>query len=156
MEPADAPREEARPVEVARLQERAGLVRAVVKDHRRPDPLASVAIDGGDVRTTDAVVVEPLVEGCHPGFANPRLHQFADRVFDHRRRDARLETEAVRQVGGDVVLAARDVDLNRPRFAKRDDPRIEPMHQGAQGQEVQFAGVAPNVQTAHEETSNRR
>ena len=60
----------------------------------------------------DAVVLEPLVERRDARLADPALHQLADRVVDHRRRDAGLQAEAVGEVRGDVVLAAGDVDLD--------------------------------------------
>ena len=46
--------------------------------------------------------------------------------------------------GGDVVLAAGDVDLERPRLAERDHARIEPVDQRAQGQEIQLARILAN------------
>ena len=54
--------------------------------------------------------------------------------------------KAVRQVGGDVELAAADVDLAAVRLAERDDPRVQPVDQGAQGHEVQRA-VLKDIQT---------
>ena len=80
-----------------------------------------------------AVVGEPLVERLHPHRPHPLGDQFADRVVDHRRGDAGLQAEAVRQVGRDVELAAADVDLARGRLAERDDSRIQPMDQRRPG-----------------------
>src|SRR5207302_5129659 len=101
----------------------ARLIGAVVKDHRRTHPLAAVAIYGGEVRTADAVVLEPFVEGRHTGFTHPRLHQLADAIVDHRRGNAGLEAETIGKIGGHVVFTAGDVDLHGPRLAERNGPR---------------------------------
>ena len=63
------------------------------------------------------------------------------RVVDHRRGDAGLQAEAVGEVGGDVVLAAGDVDVERARLAERDDAGVEPVDQAPEGEEVELAGV---------------
>ena len=44
------------------LSSAAGLVGAVVEDDRRANAVAAVAVDGGDVRPANAVVLELLVE----------------------------------------------------------------------------------------------
>ena len=134
------------PVEIARLEQGAGFVRSVVEDHRRPHAVAAIAVDGGDVRAAHAVVLEPFVERRDAGFAHARLHQFADAVVDHGRRDAGAQAEAIGQIGGDVVFAAGDVDVERARLAKRNDARIEPMHEGAEGEEVEIAGIGADRQ----------
>ena len=106
VEPPDPRGEDRRPVEVARLEQRAGLIGPVVEHHRRPNSVTAVAVDRGDVRAAHAVVLEPLVERCDARFAHPRLHQLADTVVDHGRGDARAQPEAVREPRGDVVLPA--------------------------------------------------
>ncbi len=60
------------------LSSAAGLVRAVVEDDRGADAVAAVAVDGGDVRPADAVVLELLVERRDAHLADAGLHQFAD------------------------------------------------------------------------------
>ena len=85
VEPAHAAGEDRLPVEVAGLEQAAGLVGAVVEDDRRADAVAAVAVDGGDVRPADAVVLEPLVERRDAHLADAGLHQLADGVVDHRR-----------------------------------------------------------------------
>ena len=50
-----------------------------------------------------------------------------------------LQAEAVGQVGGDVELAAADVDVAVRRLAERDDAGIEPMDQRAEGHKIQRA-----------------
>ena len=78
MEPAHAAGEDARPVEVAGLEQRAGLVGAVVEDDGRAHAVAAIAVDGGDVGAAHAVVLEPLVERRDAGLADAGLHQLAD------------------------------------------------------------------------------
>ena len=46
--------------------------------------------------------------------------------------------------GGDVVLAAGDVDVDRARLAERDHARVEPVDQRPQGQEIQLARILAN------------
>ena len=128
MEPGHAPLEDTRPVEVARLQQSAGLVGPIVEDDRGTHAGPAIAVDRGHVRAANAVVVEPLVEGGYSCFANPALDEFANRVADHRRGDAGLQAEAIGQVRRHVVLAARDVNLQRASLTKWNDTRIEPMH----------------------------
>src|SRR5262249_16125649 len=40
-------------------------------------------------------------------------------------------------------------DLHRPCLAEGQDARIEPMHHGAEGEEVEVAGIFAKVQPAH-------
>ena len=141
MEPAHAAGEDPGPVEVAGLEQGAGLVRAVVEDDRRAHAVAAVAVDRGDIGPADAVVLEPFVERRHAGFAHAALHELADRVVDHGGGDAGLQSEAVGQAGGDVVFAAGDVDLERARLAERDHARVEPVHERTERQEIELAGI---------------
>ena len=62
------------------------------------------------------------------------------------RGNAGLQAEAVRQVGGDVELAAADMDLALGRLAKGDDSRVQAVDQGTERYEVQSA-VRTNFQT---------
>src|SRR5262245_11746283 len=120
MKPAHSSREYFRPVEVAGLEESAGLVGAVVEDYRRSHTLAAIAVDRGDVGAAHAVVLKPFEKRSDARFADPRLHQFTDSVVDHRGRNAGAQAETVGQVGRDVVFAAGDVNLHAAGFAKRD------------------------------------
>ena len=118
VEPAHAAAEDRVPVEVARLEQRRGLVGAVVEDDRRADAVAAVAVDRRHVRPAGAVVLEVLVERRDAHRAHALGDQIADRVVDHRGRDAGAQAETVGQVRGDVELAAADVD--RARVALRN------------------------------------
>ena len=82
--------------------------------------MAAVAVDGGDVRAGDAVVGEALVKRLDAHGPDALGDQVADGVIDHGRGDAGLHAEAVGQVGGDVELAAADVDLALVRLAERE------------------------------------
>ena len=119
VEPAHAAGVNLGPVEVARLEQGAGFVGPVVEDDRRPHAVAAVAVDRGDVGAAHAVVLEPLVKRRDARFAHAGLHQLADRVLDHGRGDAGFQPEAIGQVGGDVVFAARDVDVERAGLCER-------------------------------------
>ena len=146
VKPPHAAREDGVPIEIAGLQQRSGFVGAVVENHRCAHTVALVAIDGRDIRARDAVVLEALIERPHAHGFDPLSHQIADRVTNHRRSDACLQTKAVRQVGRDVELAAADVNLALGRLAKRNDARVQTVDQCAQRQEVQRA-LVPNFQT---------
>ena len=117
--------------------------------------MAAVAVHGGDVRAAHAVVLEPLVKRRDARLANACLNQFADAVVHHGGRDTGVKLEAIRQVGGNVVLAAGDMNLDRTRFAKRDYTRVEPVHERAQGEKIQGTSIAANRQTVHEESSSQ-
>ena len=149
MKPADAAAEDSGPVEIARFEQGAGFVRTVVEDDRRAHSVAAVAVNRGDIGPANAVVLEPFVERRHARFAHPALHDFADRVVDHGRRDAGLQSEAVREAGGHVVFAAGDVNLERPRFPERNHAGVEPVHECAQGQEIELAGIFAYRESAH-------
>ncbi len=137
MEPADAAGEDGLPVEVARLEQGAGFVAAVVEDDGGAHALAAVAIDGGHVGAVDAVVLEALVEGFDAHGPHALGDQVADGVIHHGGGDAGLQAEAVGEVGGDVEFAAADVDLAFRGLAEGDDAGVETMDQGAEGQEIQ-------------------
>jgi hypothetical protein len=74
-----------------------------------------------------------LVERLHAHGTHPLGDQIADGIIHHRRRHARLQAKAIRQVGGAVELTTADVDLAFGGLAKRNNPRIEPVNEGAQG-----------------------
>ena len=107
--------------------------------------MAAIAVDRGDVRAAHAVVLEPFVKRRDAGFAHAALHQLADAVLDHGRGDAGAQAEAIGQVGGDVVFAAGDVDVERAGLAKGDHARIEPVDQRPEGEEVEFARIFANI-----------
>ncbi len=149
MKPAHAAVENPRPVEVAGLEQGTGFIRAVVEDDRRPHSVAAIAVDGGDIGPAHAVVLEPFVERSHAGFAHAGLHELSDGIVDHSRRDARLHSEAVREVGGHVVFAAGDVNVDRSCLAERNHARVEPMHERAQREEVELTGIFAYRKSAH-------
>ena len=146
VEPAHAALEDLVPVEVAGLELRGGLVRAIVEDDGGAYAVAAVAVDGGDVGAAHAVVLEPLVEGLDAHRADALGDEIADGVVDHRRGDAGVEAEAVGEVGGAVELAAGDVDLAARRFAEGDDAGVEAVDERAERDEVQRA-LLLDVQT---------
>src|SRR2546425_4099948 len=132
MEPAHAPGKNVVPVEVSRLETRRSLVRPVVENHRSAHAITSVAIDGGNVRPADTVVLEAFIEWFDSHRSDSLGNQFADWIINHRRRYPGLQAEAVRQIGSDVVFAAADMNLTFGRFAKGNDARIEAMDHRAQ------------------------
>src|SRR5438445_287025 len=127
MEPAHAAGKDFIPVEISRLETRRRFVSPVVKNHRSAHAVTAVAIDGGNVRTADSIVLEALIKWPDPHRPYSLCNQFADWVIHHRRRYPGLQAEAVRQIGGDNVLAAADMNLAFDRFAKWNDARIEAM-----------------------------
>src|SRR5205823_1478354 len=87
-----------------------GLVGAIVEHNRRPHAETAVAVDRGNVRTGDTVVGEMFVERLDAHRPHPLCHEVADRIVDHCSGNAGLQVETVGEVGGDVELAATDVD----------------------------------------------
>lgn len=146
VEPLHPAGEDGGPVEVAGLEPRRGLVRPVVEDHRRADALAAVAVDGGEVRPADAVVVVVLEERRDAHLADAALDEVADGVVDHRGADAGAEAEAVAEVGADVVFAAGDVDFEVPGLAEREDAGVEAVDEGPEAEEVEGGGSGPDGQ----------
>src|SRR5437016_1012862 len=132
MKPAHAAGKNFIPIEVSRLETRCRLVRAVVKDDRSAHAVTAVTIDGGNVRPTDSIVLETFIEWLDPHRPYTLGNQFADWVIHHRRRYPGLQAEAIRQIGGDVVFTAADMNLTFGRFAKGNDARIEAMDHRAQ------------------------
>ena len=59
------------------------------------------------------------------------------------------KSEAVGEVGGDVVFAAGDVDLDGACLAEGDNAGIEPVYQRTEGQEVQLMRPGLEGQTVH-------
>ncbi|MFT3961480.1 hypothetical protein [Propionivibrio sp.] len=137
MEPAHAAGEDFLPVEIARLEQAAGLVGAVVEDDGRTHAKAAVAIDRGHVRPAHPVVLETLVEGLHAHGADRAVDQLADGIIDHGRHDARLHAEAVRQVGRAVELAAAHVNPAFCRLAERHHPGVQTVDERPERNEVQ-------------------
>src|SRR2546429_9660925 len=85
MEPAHAAAKDFFPIEVSRFQKRRRLVRAVVKNHWSAHAVTPVAIDGGNVRTADAIVLEALIEWLDPHRSHALRNQFADWRSEERR-----------------------------------------------------------------------
>ena len=139
VEPAHACAEDFLPVEIARLEQAAGFVAAVVEHHRRAHAVAAVAVDRGHVRAAHAVVLEPFVERFHAHRPDALGDQVADGIIHHGGGDAGVQAEAIGEVGGAVEFAAADVDLALGGLAERDDAGIEAMDQRAEGQKVQRA-----------------
>jgi hypothetical protein len=154
MEPAHPTREERVPVEIPRGEARGGFVAAVVENHGRSDTEAPIAEDRCHVGAGDAVVDEALVDGANTSGPDAFGDEVADGVVHHGRDDCGVHAEAVRQVGGHVELAAADVDAALGRFAEGDDARIEPVHQRAQGDQVQGA-FRGDDQLSHELLQSR-
>src|SRR6185312_4359505 len=98
-----------------------------------PHASAPVAVNRRDIRPAHAVMLEPLVKRGHAGLANPVLDKFADAVLDHGGADAGFEAKAVTQVGRDIVLATRDVNVDAARLAKGKNARVKPVDDRAQG-----------------------
>ena len=149
MKPAHAAAENLRPVEITGLEQGAGFIRAVVEDDRRAHAVAAIAVNGGHIGPADAVVLEPFVERRHAGFPHAALDELADRIIDHCGRDACLHSEAIRETRSDVVFAAGDVNVDRPRLPERNHARVEPMHERTERQEIELAGIFPNRESAH-------
>jgi hypothetical protein len=87
----------------------------------------------------NAVVLELLVERLHAHCADALGDEIANGIIHHRGGDAGVQAETVGQIGGAVEFAAADVDVAVRRLAERDDARIKPVNQRAEGQEIQRA-----------------
>ncbi len=137
VEPAHATRKNRPPVHVAGFHLRRGLVAAVIENDRRTNALPAIAVDGGHVGPAHAVVFEVFVEGLDAHGAHAFCDQFADGVVDHGGDDAGPHAEAVGEIGGDIELAATDMDAAFGCLAEGDDTGIEAVHQGTQRQKIQ-------------------
>ena len=82
---------------------------------------------------------EKFVKGPHAHRPHPLGDEVADGVIHHRGGDAGLEAETVGQVGGDVELAAADMDFALAGLAEGDDARVKAVDQRAQGHQVKRA-----------------
>ena len=127
------------PVEVSRLELTRRLVAPVVKHDRRAHAVPAIAVNRGHVRAPGAVVLEHLVERGDAHRSDAAGNELADRIFDHRGRHTGTKPEAIRQVCRGVEFAAAHVNGARRRFSKRHDAGIEPVHQGAKGEEIESA-----------------
>jgi len=94
-------------------------------------------------------VVEPFVKWAHAHLAHAGLDHLADGVFDHGGGDAGGEAEAVGEVGGDIVFAARDVHVEAARLAEGDHPGVEAVNQSADREKIEVAGVLTNIEFLH-------
>jgi len=155
VEPARASLEDDAPVEVAGLEKRRRLVRAVVEDHGGSHSQAPVAVHGGHVRAPDPVVGEPPVEPADAHRPHALRDEIPDRIGDESRDDRRAPLEAVGEVGGHVELAPADVDRALCGLAKGHDPGIEAMNQRPQRHEVEGAVPADAKSGAHLTSSPR-
>src|SRR5262249_6228418 len=120
------------PIKITWLEQGARFVATIVKNHRRPDALAAVAVNGGHVRSVNAIMLEMFVDGFHSHGTDALGYQVADGIIDHRSRDGSLHLEAIRKVGCDVEFASANVDIAMGCFAKWDDAGIEAMDQRAE------------------------
>jgi len=148
VEPAYAAGEDGIPVEIARLQQRGGFVRAIVEHDRRAHAVAAITVHSGHVRAVDAVVLETLVKGLHTHGAHALRHQLADWIVDHGAGDAGVQVEGVGQIGRDVEFATADVDLAFRGLAEGNDAGVDAVHERAQGDDVQSA-VGTDIQACH-------
>ena len=137
MEPPGSPREDRSPVEIPRAELRCGFVAPVIEDHRSTNSLPPVAVDRGDIRTVDTVVLEEPVERLHTHRFHALRRQVADGIFHHRGGNCRVHAEAVGKVCGHVVFTAAHVDLAFSRLAEGDDPGIKPVYQRSQGDQIE-------------------
>ena len=101
--------------------------------------MTTIAVDGREVWSRNAVMVEAFIERLDAHRLNARRDQFTDRVIDHRGSYAGVQAKTIGEVRGDVVLAATHVNLTLMSFAKRNQSRIEPVDQRAQRKKVQRA-----------------
>ena len=106
---------------------------AIIENHGSAHAQAAIAVHGGHVGTVHAIVLEMLVERLHAHGAHPLGNQIADGIIHHRRGDARLQAEAIRQVGSTVELTTADVDLAFGGLAKGNNSRVKPVNKSAQG-----------------------
>jgi len=97
-------------------------------------------------------VFEPFVKRRDARFADPIFHQLADGIVDHGGGDARRPPKTIGKPGGDIVFTPRDMHFQRAGPAKGHDPRIQPMHERAQGEEVELAGVLSDLECGHEKS----
>src|SRR5579871_4288049 len=145
VEPSHAARKDRFPIEIPGLEQRPCFVRAIVENHRRAYPKASIAVDGGHVGPGGPVVLEGLIEGADTGGAHPLGDQVADRIVDHGADNGGLHAKAVGKIGGDIELAAAYVDLTIGGFPKGNDARLEAMDQSANRGKIE-RGLRKNVQ----------
>ena len=113
--------------------------------------MAEVAVDGRDVRSTRAVVVEMPVERRDAHRPHALGDQRADGVVHYGGRDAGAHAKAIGQVGGRVELAPAHVNRAGVGFVKREHARVEPVHERAKRQKSSPPGggiVSPTLMTA--------
>ena len=89
---------------------------------------------------------EMLVERCNAHGTDALVNQITDGVIHHRRCDASVKPEAIRQISRHVKLAAAYVDFASGGFSKWDDTGIEPVDERAEGKEIKRA-VLPDVKS---------
>src|SRR5262249_17513004 len=84
------------PVEIARLEQRAGLIGAIIEHDGRPHSLSAIAVDRRDVWSPNTVVLEPFVERLDPRLAPAGLHQLPAAVIHHHRPHSRARADGIR------------------------------------------------------------
>src|SRR4030042_3300092 len=110
MKPADAGLESFPPIKVSRFKPGSRFIGAVVKYHRRTNPIPPVAVHCGDVWTAHPIMVKPRVIGFDAHFPHPVLYQLADGIFHHSGSDPGLQSKAIRKTGSDIILSPGPMD----------------------------------------------
>ena len=147
VEPAHPAGENFRPVKITGLEQAAGLVRTVVEHHRWAHALAAIAIDRSHVRPVDAVVLEVFVKRRDAHGPHGAIDQLTDRIINHCRNDAGLQTEAIGKIGRAVKFTAADVNFALSCFAEGHDATVQTMDESPQGDEIQRT-AGRNIQSA--------
>jgi len=80
-----------------------------------------------------------LIEGPDAHCSHLFRDEVADRVVDHGGCNTGLQSETVRQIGGDVEFTAAHVNLALLGFAEWNDSGIQSMDQGTHGKKVEGA-----------------
>ena len=137
VKPANPAGKDLIPPKVSRLELCGRFIRTVVEHHRGTDTLPAVTVHSCHIGTSNAIVLEALVERLHPHGAYPFGDKVADRIINHRGHDAGVQSEAIRQVGGNIELTATHMDMALRCLAKRDDAWIQTMHQCTDGNKIE-------------------
>ncbi len=95
MEPANTAGKNFVPVEITSLQQTGCFVAAVVENHGCSDAAALIAVNGGHVWSTNAIVFESFVERCYAHGSHSFIDQITQRIVNHRTDDAGVQLKAV-------------------------------------------------------------
>src|SRR5258708_5773848 len=136
MEPPRTSAKDFLPVEVPRLQLRRRLVATIIKNHWGSDALTAIAVNRGHIGPMNAIVFEAPIKRRHSHRANTFGDQFANRIIDHCADNARAKTKAISQIRRDIKLPSTYMDLAFSRLTERDNSRIKPVDQSAQGHKI--------------------